>query len=167
MYTLAIATHTLAALAALAAGILVLWKNRGVRVHALAITAMTATLAVAMTLGWSDRYESATRIIFSGLAVLAAVMTYIAIRTVRRTTGGPGSPTVETVDAIGFNVISLVTAGVIVPVVNMGAGIIGTAVAIVVSVVGTRTLVHRRRRQVSADAAASTFPDRTRPPAVT
>jgi hypothetical protein len=113
---------------------------------------MLLALVLSMSLGWRE-FDSLARGMFTGLAVLAAYMAWRAAAVARNapaSTGlAPASPTPQLVDGIGFNVISYVVAGTIVPLIRAGAGPLWITVDVVVCVVLVRFLVHRRHETVS------------------
>lgn len=151
-----VAVHAVAAGIALAAGVLALLTGRGLVTHQVAVLGMAAALGPSLVLGWPD-FAPAARLTFTGLAGLAVVMVVQAVRAGRvqaRETVRPGCRVgPRLVRVLGFNVIALVVAGTIVPVLRLDGGAVGVLLAVGLTVVGGHLLVERRVTSVSAPRA--------------
>jgi hypothetical protein len=157
LHTVLVLTHALAATVALGAGLSVLRDGRGLRLHVQSTALMTVLVVAALVVGWSAA-EPVARVTFSGLGVLAAYMTIHAWRGERIAADEQPARGVATdeprpgprlVEHIGFNVISLVVAGTVVPIVRLGVGPVVVALDVAVCVIVTRAFVHRRRDAVT------------------
>lgn len=155
--TTALALHAGAALLAWVAGLAVLRTGAGLAAHAAGVVLMAAALGPSLFLGWGS-FPSVAKVMFSGLAGLAVVMVIQVIRARRlrdreqaegqvwMLPGGPIGP--GFVRIVGFNVISLSVAGVIVPILRLGGGALGILVAAALIVPVAHVLVERRRSAV-------------------
>lgn len=135
-HAIAIWTHTVCAMTALGAGVLVLRRDTGRIWHAGALVAMTAALAVAMASGWGAYSSDPVRLTFLGLGVLALVMVARAVAALRARRSAA-------LEHVGFNVIALVTGGLVVPALRLGWGSVGAIASVAVGVAGTRWFVRR------------------------
>ena len=153
----ALAVHASAAVLAWVAGLVVLRTGAGLAAHGVGVVLMTAALVPSMTLGW-DSFPVLAKVMFSGLAVLAVVMVGQVVRAGRirqreesigqvwTVRGRPIGP--DFVRVVGFNVISLSVAGLIVPVLRVGGGALGVIAVVVAIVPVAHLLVERRRSAV-------------------
>lgn len=155
LHAVLIVVHTSFAVVALASGLWVLHSGRALRLHAVAISGMTVAVYGAVALGFSG-YPTPSRWAFIGLAVLAAVMTARVMAALRHhPVGATTPPPPSLIEPVGFNVISLVAGGMIVPVLRLGGGAVGVIAALVVSVVVMRGYVAilLRRAEGGSDVA--------------
>lgn len=139
--------HTVAACVALVAGAVAVGSGRGTRIHVGSTWIMTLLLVPSLALGF-DRFDGTTRIAFAALTVLALVMS-LRVTLAARSAAAVGEitpPSRRLADALGFNVISLVVAGTIVPILRLGAGPLVVALDVVVCIVLGRLFVEVRRR---------------------
>ncbi|MCP2256037.1 hypothetical protein LY13_004820 [Prauserella aidingensis] len=150
-HTVVVLVHAAAAVAALGLGIAALRFPPLLRAHTATIVIMTAALPVAIALRWAER-APATTAIFSGLAVLGAVMIVRAVLAERSARLGRRR---DVLSHVGFNVIALVTGFLILPAMRSGLGPFAVvATAVLVPVVGSTTL-HLLRRRLPVDTAAA------------
>ena len=115
MRDLSIAVHTVAALLALTAAVACWRTGRFPRSTSWACAVMTVALVPALALDWPDLAVPA-RAVFSALLLLAGVMTVRAAR-VGRTPGALR----RDLDDLGFVVIALVDAFVVITALRLGA----------------------------------------------
>jgi hypothetical protein len=145
---LAIWVHTLAALIALAAAVLCWRTGRGPVVLTGATAVMTLALVPALVLGWAGLAVPA-RIVFVALLVLAVAMTLRAARAGRR----PGA-LARDLDDLGFVVIALVDAFVVITALRLGIPPWGlAAVGVGVAAAGHVTVGRLRARRLAAQPA--------------
>lgn len=141
-----VALHAVAATVALAAGVVTVHTGRGLGLHRLGVVAMAGCLLPSLVLGWSG-YSPASRVALAGLAGLAVSMVLQSERAarVRRDRGlGPAF-----VGVLGFNLVALMAAGAVVPVIRLGGGAMGVTAAVGATVVLGHVLVERRRAAVA------------------
>ena len=161
-HALFVSVHAAAATVALIAGLLALHTGRGFGLHRASVLVMAAALGPSMAFGWGG-FGTAERVAFSALAALACFMVVQAVRAgrIRQAEAAAGRvvrstprglPAVGTgfVQTLGFNVVALVVAGTVVPVLRIGAGTIGVVASVAVSVAVGHVLLERRRAQVAA-----------------
>lgn len=144
--------HAAAGVVALAAGCVALMGRGGAWTHLVAVVVMTGTLVPSLYLGWSG-FAAATRVVFLGLLVLSIVMCVIAVSVVRGAEH-PRRLSPELADRLGFNVISLVVAGTIVPIINVSGNAVVVAVVALVALLAARAFVQWRVRVTRAAAGA-------------
>lgn len=155
LHLLLVTLHALAASVSLVAGVLAVLTGRGFRLHVTGLGVMALALAPSLVLGWPT-FSPAARVTFLGLAGLAVVMTGQAVRAARvrriEAARGVGPVGPGFVGVLGFNLIALTVAGTVVPVLRLNAGVLGVALAVVVTVVLGHLLVARQVRRASASA---------------
>lgn len=147
--------HAAAATIGFAAGVVLLWKGRGLRVHRPAVIIMAGVLVPSMALGWPD-FGTPNKIIFSALFVLALVLVLQAVRAgrIRQREIADGRALAalgigpDFVHTIGFNVIALVAGATVVPALRIGGGVVAALISVGLAVAVAHLLVERRRRQV-------------------
>jgi hypothetical protein len=153
MHVAALTIHTIAALVALAAGLVVVAEPRRVRsqalfdVYVLALCVMTVALIVAIGIDWSD-LESGARVAFVALAALAVGIVWAGGRA-RRLRGRPQAMH-SMIELAGFTLIALFDGFVIVTAIDAGApGWLVGVVAVAGVLFGRRlvALAHRRAEQ--------------------
>jgi hypothetical protein len=129
-HTIFIALHATAGVAALAAGAITLRGGRFFDVYLGSLIVMTVSLVAAIGVEWAA-IDTVARVVFSAFTVLAGVMIWQATRARQLP---PGSATY--IEHIGFTLISLFDAFVLVAVLNAGAPIwlvVGAGVVIAVA----------------------------------
>lgn len=147
--------HAVAAVIALVYAIVALQTGRGVRIHLYSCFAMAALLIPSMWFGWST-FDRGAKPAFVGLLVLAWFMVWQTVRADRiaaRVTGSMADrmvPSPDLVRVIGFNVVALLIAGTIVPVIRLGGGPIGLVVCILVMLAIGHVFVENRRARAQA-----------------
>lgn len=155
-HTVFVLLHAAAAVVSLVAGLMVLWRGRGLRVHQLGVLAMAVMLVPSMSFGWAA-FSTASRVVFCGLFGLAIFMTLQSrwAAVVRNREDRSGSVLSGSrigpafVRAIGFNVIALTVAGTVVPALRFG-GVLAMVICVVGAGVLAHFLVEWRRARVQA-----------------
>lgn len=156
-HTIFIALHATTATIALVAGLLALPAGRFFAVYRWALAGMAVFLVAALVVGWSGN-EVVTNVIFAALLILAAVMLYRARLAGRLLPASTGGPTATYVNHVGFTLVSLTAAFVVVAVLRAGAPDWLLAVsAVAVGAVGHVALGAARAHLVS-DAARDRAP---------
>ena len=158
-HTVFVTAHALAATAALVSGVVTAHTGRGFGLHQTGVVAMAATLGPSLAFGWPG-FPPTARVTFLRLAGLALFMVLQSVRA-RRVRGReavpPGQPVgPKFVRVLGFNLIALTVAGTVVPVLRVGGGALGIAVAVAVTVILGHVLVERRVRGVLRAPRVST-----------
>lgn len=155
-HSLLIVVHAAAGTAAFGAGFAALRRPAWFGFYFGSMVVMAGSVAAAVVVGWDTRPPGA-RAIFSGLLGLAAVMVWRA-DLARRLLAAGDFPSEAAVGHVGFTLIGLADAFVVVTVANAGApGAVVLAVAVGVAVVG-HVLLGRGRQRVAATAAARRLP---------
>lgn len=120
MHTLFVTAHAASGLVALAAGLMALRRRRAFAVYLWSLVASIAFAAAAVAIHWEDLGVS-TRVVFSGLIGLGAYMIARAVLAQRliQAEDPPRAPRYH--DHVGFTLIALVEALVIVAMLDLGA----------------------------------------------
>jgi hypothetical protein len=134
-HTLFIALHAASATLALVAGLVALRGGRLFALYRWAMLGMALALAAAIAAGWPG-YTGALRVVYVGLAVLAAAMVARANLAARMLPARTGGPTWRYLDHVGFTLIALADGFVVVAVLDAGAPGWATAAAGVAVAVG-------------------------------
>jgi hypothetical protein len=126
-----VAAHAAAGLLALVAGGVALRRGRLFDVYLAALAGMGVFLVLALAVSWTDT-DPAARVLFTALAVLAAVMVRRAVlaRRDRPTAAGPSE---GYLGHVGFTLVGLSDGFAVVAVLNAGAPgwlVVGTGVGI-------------------------------------
>ncbi len=153
-HTVFIVLHALSGAACFGFGLLALRRATTRRRQALAfyfaaLLAMVGFVAVAVALTWGG-LGTATRLIYAGLGVLAAVMVGRAVAAWR----GAEQPSAAFVGHVGFTLVSLFDAFVIVSALDLGAPAWLVVVGAVVGAVTGHLLIRRRQRDMGETAPA-------------
>lgn len=147
-----ISAHAVAATAALIAGLVALPRARLFGVYLWCLVAMEVFLVAAIAVEWSVNVGT-TRVIFSALAALGAVVVWRGLRARRVRTRDDAGPTARYFESVGFTLVALVDAFLVIAVLNAGApgwavaatGALVAAIGHVVLRVGRRRLVPEMR----------------------
>ena len=153
-HTVLIALHALSGAVCFGFGLLALRRGQTHRRAALAVylaalLAMTGFVAAVVALSWAG-LGTATRLIYAGLGVLAAVMVGQAIAAWR----GVEQPSAAFVGHVGFTLVSLFDAFVIVSALDLGAPSWLVVVGAVAGAVTGHLLIRRRQRDMGEPAPA-------------
>lgn len=145
-HTIFIALHAAAGAIAFVAGAVALRRGALFQIYLWSLAGMGLFLVPAIALEWS-RLDTPSRVLFSALAVLAAVMLWRAVMA-SGVLPAPGTPpSASYVNHVGFTLIALFDAFIVVTVLNLGAsGWLVAAVGIAVGVAGHFALVATRTR---------------------
>ncbi|MEV4314231.1 hypothetical protein [Actinocrispum sp. NPDC049592] len=114
-HTVFVALHATTGVVALAAGSVALRAGRLFTTYLTALVGMTLFLVLALIAEWGEIGTTA-RVLFAAFAVLAGIMVVRALMARRITPG-----TVPYVKHVGFTLVSLLDAFLVVTVLNMGA----------------------------------------------
>lgn len=155
LHTVFIGLHAATGVVALVAGALALPRGRFFEVYLWSLVGMLGFLVLAVAVEWGQN-DSAQRVLFSALTVLAVVMVARAWRArYSRPTTSTG-PSHAYVHHVGFTLIALVDAFVVVTVLNAGAPVwLVVAAGVVVGVIGHFALGHVWNRLAAAGAAST------------
>ena len=155
LHGLLVAAHAVAATLALLAGLVAVRRGRGLDLFSWSVVAMEAFLVLAVAAGW--RRDAALHAPFVALVVLGAVMVArarlaVGLRPVRgRRLGG------ACLGHVGFVLIGLTDAFVVVSVLDAGAPVaVVVAAGVVVAVGGHLALTAARRRPSPASLRRNT-----------
>lgn len=157
-HTIAIGLHAIAGVAAFVAGFLAIRTGRWTRWHTSMTAAMTGFLVLAIATEWTD-LTTVTRLLFTALAALAGFMTWRGVRAhqLRPTAGNPVSKAFF--DQLGFNLVALFDAFLVITVLNAGApGWAVAATGVLVAIAGHFVLGAVERRLVPSDRHQATEP---------
>lgn len=134
-HTVLIAVHAVSATLALALGLVAISGGRLFRGYLACLAAMELSLLGAVVVGW-PRSPPVANLVFAGLLVLGAVMCWRGVLARRLLPSGE-RPSPAYVDHVGFTLISLVDAFVVVSVLRIGAPIpIVVAAGVAIGVAG-------------------------------
>lgn len=154
-HTLFIVIHAVTATVALLAGCVVIARpalGRGALfgTYWWSLVAMQVFLVLAIAVEWAI-LDTVTRVIFTALAVLGLVMLWSADQGRRiRPTDTSVRPSARYVDRLGFTLISLFDAFIVVFVLNSGAPVWAVVAAgVLIAVVGHFVLVAVRARVIA------------------
>lgn len=144
-----IALHALAGTVAFAAGCVALRRGRGFPVYLWSMIAMTVFLVLAVVSEW-NLLDSTTSAVFAAFVVLAGFMLWRAVRARSlRPAPSAAGPSVAYFEHIGFTLVALFDAFVVVSVLNAGApGWLVAAVGVAIGIAGHFVLVAVRARLV-------------------
>ncbi len=152
-HTVFIAVHAAAGTLAFVAGCLALRRGTLFGTYLWSLVAMVVFLALAVTVEWS-LLDTATRLIFTGFVALSGFMLWRAARarSIRPASAGPSSRYVE---HVGFTLVALLDAFLVVAALNLGAArwVVAT-VGVLVAAAGHVVLRAGRDRLVPGAGAA-------------
>ena len=148
-----IALHAAAGLTALVAGGIALRRGRFFDVYLWALVGTTVFLAAAVGVAWAATGAGA-RLLFGAFTALAAVMVWRAV--LARRVRPAGTPTVAYVEHVGFTLVALFDAFVVVAVLDAGApGWLVACAGVVVACAG-HVAIRWARRTLTAQPSRST-----------
>lgn len=160
VHTVFIAIHASAGVIAFAAGCVALARGRLFGTYLWSLVAMAVFLVLAVVSEWS-LLGSTTRAVFAAFVVLAGFMVWRALRA-RRLRPAPSAegPSVAYFEHVGFTLVALFDAFVVVSVLNAGApGWLVAAVGVAIAIAGHFVLVAVRSRLVPGLAAGRDVAD--------
>jgi uncharacterized membrane protein len=145
MFAALIAIHAAAGLVALWAGWQAITRGAAVALYFWSLAACIAFVAAAVAVDW-DALSGGTRALFLALLALGAYMVFRAA-SARRRLASEGRPSSRDLDDVGFTLIALVVAFVVILALDLGAGgFVAAAIAVVVAALGHRALARFKRR---------------------
>jgi len=148
-HTIFITVHAASATTALIAGIVAVPRGRLFSVYLGSLVTMEVFLVLAIGVQWPAR-DGATRIIFAALAGLGAVVVWCGLQARRSRPGDDDAGLSSRYFAsLGFTLIALVDAFLVIAVLNVGApGWAGATTGVLAAVVGHIVLRVERRRLI-------------------
>ncbi len=155
-HTVLIAVHAASATLALLLGLAALPGGRALRGHLAGLGVMELSLVGAVVVGW-QRNGPVLGVVFAGLLALGAVMCWRGWAAWRQRPRSGARPSPAYVGHVGFTLVSLVDAFVVVTVLDAGAplwAVIASGVA--VGVVGHAVLIATSARLTRSPAAPVT-----------
>jgi hypothetical protein len=139
-----IAIHAAAGLVALGAGWQVITRGAAVALYFWSLAACIALVAAAVAVDL-DGLSGGTRTLFLALLALGAYMVFRGA-SARRRLGSEGSPSSRDLDDVGFTLIALLVAFVVILTLDVGAGgFVAAGIGVVVAAVGHRALIRFKR----------------------
>jgi hypothetical protein len=152
LHNVFIATHAGAGVLAFAAGVIAIPRGRLFAVFLWTLVGTIAFLMAALAVEW-DALETTEQVIFAALTVLGVYMVIRAVQAGKIRPARTGGPTPAYVDHVGFNLIALFDAFVVILVLDLGGPIwLMMAVAVAVAIVGhfvVRAVKHRLTGQIA------------------
>ena len=130
-----IAGHAVAGLIALVSGLVTIRNGRLFDTYLTALAAMTVFLVFAIGVEWGA-LDTTARVLFTAFAGLAAVMLWRAGRARRDRPAAASRPSASYVDHVGFTLVALFDAFVVIAVLDLGApiwAVVGAGVLIAVA----------------------------------
>lgn len=130
-----ISGHAVAGLLALLAGLLTIPHGRWFDVYLWSLATMTVFLVAAVGVEWST-LDPAARVLFAAFAVLAAFMVWLAVRARPDRPVGGAAPSASYLDHVGFTVVALFDAFLVIAVLDLGApvwAVVGTGILIAIA----------------------------------
>lgn len=147
MHSALITLHALAGTVAFGCGVAALRRPGWFAAYYWSMVVMATSVAAAVAVAWAE-LDTVTRLVFAGLLVLAAVMVSRA-ELARRLAVRGNHPSPDAVGHIGFTLVGLADAFLVVTVMNLGApGGVAVAVAVLVAGAGHVAVGRVRRRAV-------------------
>lgn len=127
-----IAAHAVTGVIALVTGLIAMWLRRLFDVYLGSLAAMTAFLMVAIVAEWGT-LDTAARVLFTAFAGLAIIMVWRAVLARRLLADGRSA---RYLDHVGFTVVALFDAFVVIAVLDAGAPVwvvVGAGVMIAIA----------------------------------
>lgn len=149
---LAIAVHAGAGLVSLVTGLMAARSGQLFVVYLGALIVMVAGLAAAVAAGWPE-FDMAAKVLFSAFIGLALVMVWLGLRA-REAKPAPGErPSAAYLDRIGFTLVALADAFVVILVLDLGAPIWAVVASGVVIGVAGHFAIRSAKAQLTPVAA--------------
>jgi hypothetical protein len=155
MYAALIGIHAAAGLMAVGAGFRVIATGDWFRLYFGSLVACIAFVVGAVALDW-DELDGGTRVLFVALFALGGYMILRGARAGRRLTADTVTPSVEYVDDVGFTIVALLDAFVVIGVLDLvGSGYAAAAAALFGAAIGHRSLEAYKRALRERDGGAA------------
>ena len=146
MYAALIGLHAAAGVVAVGAGLRLLGTGSGFGLYFGSLLACIAFVAGAVALDWGG-LDAGTRVLYAGLLALGCYMIFRAGRAGTRVAAGTGTRSIAYVDDVGFTIVALLDAFLVITVLDLGAsGYVAAGVALLGAAIGHRTLEAYKRR---------------------
>jgi hypothetical protein len=162
LHSVFIAVHAAAGVVAFAAGAVALRRGALFQLYLWSLVGMALFLVLAIAADWGQ-LDTASRVLFSAFVALAGVMLWRAVQAARLLPTGGAAPSAAYVNHIGFTLVALFDAFIVIAVLDVGAATwLVVAVGIAVAVAGHFVLKAVRNRLTSTaetrDSAAKQYP---------
>jgi len=134
-HTILITLHAVAGVVALVSGLVAVRRGRLFDVYLWSLAGMAVFLLFAVAVTWAE-IDAGTRALFGAFLVLAGVMVWRAVRARRIRPTGSDAPSPRYLDHVGFTLVALFDAFVVIAVLDFGWPIwlvAGTGVAIAIA----------------------------------
>lgn len=134
-HTILITLHAVAGVVALVSGLVAVRRGRLFDVYLWSLVGMAVFLVFAVAGTWAE-IDAGTRALFGAFVVLAGVMVWRAVRARRIRPAGSAAPSPRYLDHVGFTLVALFDAFVVIAVLDLGGPIwlvAGTGVAVAVA----------------------------------
>jgi hypothetical protein len=118
-HTAFIALHALAGLVSFLAGCVAIRRGSWFGIYLWSLLGMMLLLVVAVAVEWGD-LDAASRVLFTALAALAGYMILRALQARGLQPVAPARPSARYLDHVGFTLVALVDAFVVVLVLDLG-----------------------------------------------
>jgi hypothetical protein len=151
LHNVFIGTHAGLGVVAFIAGIIAMPRGKLINVFLWTVVGTIAFLVAALGVEW-DTLDTTEQVLFAALTVLGIYMVIRAVQAVKVRPARTGGPTPAYIDHVGFNLIALFDAFVVIVVLDLGGPIwLMAAVAFVVALVGhfaVRAMKYRLAAQI-------------------
>lgn len=135
-HTVFIILHTLAGVIAFVAGCVAIRRGSLFATYLWSMVGMVLFLVLAIAVNWGE-LDTPTRILFSAFFVLGAVMVWRAAQARRLVPSGSTGPSRRYIDHVGFTLVALFDAFVVITVLDLGApGWAVAAAGVLVAIAG-------------------------------
>lgn len=151
MYAALIGLHAAAGLVAVGAGLRTIGTGSGFGFYLGSLVACIAFVAGAVALDWGG-LDGGTRVLFAALLALGCYMIFRGARAGRRLAADTGTRSIGYVDDVGFTIVALLDAFLVIAVLDLVAsGYVAAAVALLGAAIGHRTLETYKRRAFTGE----------------
>ena len=155
MYAALIGLHAAAGLVAVGAGLRTIGTGSGFGFYFGSLAACIAFVAGAVAVDWGG-LDGGTRVLFAALLALGCYMIFRGARAGRRLAAGTGARSIAYIDDVGFTIVALLDAFVVIAVLDLGAsGYVAAAVALLGAAIGHRMLETYKRSALSSAPASA------------
>lgn len=146
VHSLLIALHAAAAVVALLAGCVAVWRRWPFSIYLWSLTACILLLAAAIAVDWSG-LDTASRALFTAFVALGAYMIWRAAQARRLLLASPAERSPRYLDHLGFTLVALLDAFIVILVLDLGApGWTVAAIGVLGAAAGHRAVTTLKRR---------------------